>query len=107
MYQNHYIISIISITDVNECQEKNGGCSHQCVNIEGSYECACPAGYKTQADQKTCEGNFVYDVSIILCVFKLELYTAGIKHTSSPENRSNRSRNVVVIEFNVPLATRS
>ena len=48
--------SVFITADINECQEKNGGCSHRCVNLEGSYECACPPGYKTQADQKTCEG---------------------------------------------------
>ena len=44
------------LSDINECQKNNGGCSDQCVNTEGSYECVCPSGYKVQADQKTCEG---------------------------------------------------
>ncbi|XP_033160083.1 uncharacterized protein LOC117140967 isoform X1 [Drosophila mauritiana] len=40
--------------DIDECQNKNGGCSHRCSNTEGSFKCSCPPGYKLDSDQKTC-----------------------------------------------------
>ncbi|XP_043647692.1 uncharacterized protein LOC122616340 isoform X2 [Drosophila teissieri] len=41
--------------DIDECQTKNGGCSHRCSNSEGSFKCSCPPGYELDADQKTCQ----------------------------------------------------
>ncbi|EDV50450.2 uncharacterized protein Dere_GG14439, isoform C [Drosophila erecta] len=41
--------------DIDECQQKNGGCSHRCSNSEGSFKCSCPPGYKLDSDQKTCQ----------------------------------------------------
>ncbi|XP_033166552.1 low-density lipoprotein receptor isoform X2 [Drosophila mauritiana] len=39
---------------INECSSKNGGCMHQCVNLEVGYRCECQDGYKLAADQHTC-----------------------------------------------------
>ena len=44
--------------DINECDSSNGGCSHRCVNTDGSFECVCPKGFKVQPDHLTCEGMF-------------------------------------------------
>ncbi|XP_017844210.1 multiple epidermal growth factor-like domains protein 6 [Drosophila busckii] len=41
--------------DIDECQLNNGGCSHLCVNAEGSFKCSCPAGYELAANAKDCE----------------------------------------------------
>lgn len=48
--------------DVNECElyGQEGRprlCMHACVNTPGSYRCACPSGYRTLADGKSCEGE--------------------------------------------------
>nr|XP_040034707.1 fibulin-7 [Gasterosteus aculeatus aculeatus] len=47
-------------TDVNECEVyrlDRGGklCAHECVNVPGSYHCACPSGYKLLPDGRSCE----------------------------------------------------
>jgi len=43
--------------DVDECAGADrGGCSHECVNAQGSYECVCPPGYRVADDLRTCQG---------------------------------------------------
>jgi len=43
--------------DVDECSTLDrGGCSHDCVNNEGSYECVCPSGFNVSDNLKTCIG---------------------------------------------------
>ena len=42
------------ITDINECLNNNGLCSHNCTNIVGSYYCECPDGYLLQPNQHDC-----------------------------------------------------
>ncbi|XP_017159479.1 latent-transforming growth factor beta-binding protein 2 isoform X2 [Poecilia reticulata] len=32
--------------DINECNQKNGGCSHLCLNRSGGYKCSCPASHR-------------------------------------------------------------
>ena len=34
----------------------NGGCDHECDNIEGSYRCRCRSGYQLE-DGYYCQGN--------------------------------------------------
>lgn len=31
--------------DIDECAVNNGGCSQNCVNMDGSYMCECSEGY--------------------------------------------------------------
>ena len=58
--------------DINECEENNGNCQHQCVNIHGSFHCECNPGFQLTVDGVSCEGmfNFVSRMSesvIIQC----------------------------------------
>lgn len=46
-------------TDEDECAVNNGGCSHKCLNTEGSYECVCPKGFKVQYNQRVCVGECI------------------------------------------------
>ena len=50
-------IDIDIITDINECLDHNGTCSHDCINTEGSYYCECFAGYILQPNKYDCEGK--------------------------------------------------
>ena len=40
---------------MDECALNNGGCSHKCVNVVSSFQCACPDGYSLMDDWKTCQ----------------------------------------------------
>ena len=50
MYYTH-------ISDIDECEDKNGGCDMFCVNSPGSYTCGCAMGYTLMPDGKTCKGK--------------------------------------------------
>ena len=43
--------------DVNECNNKNGGCAHTCTNTVGSYHCQCKIGYALAENKHGCKGN--------------------------------------------------
>ncbi|KAH8402834.1 hypothetical protein KR222_002263 [Zaprionus bogoriensis] len=40
--------------DIDECSMSNGNCSHFCINLPGSFECACPLGFSLEADGCNC-----------------------------------------------------
>ena len=47
----HYIL------DVNECLNNNGGCAHNCTNLNSTYLCSCVnSGYTLSANGKSCIG---------------------------------------------------
>lgn len=41
--------------DIDECSISNGNCSHFCMNLPGSYRCACPLGYILDVDGRNCQ----------------------------------------------------
>ena len=41
--------------DIDECEDKNGGCPHECVNTQGSYLCHCRDGFVTQRNGTVCK----------------------------------------------------
>jgi len=43
-----------SCLDIDECSNNNGGCSHHCYNIPGSFYCGCPEGTTMAANNMTC-----------------------------------------------------
>ena len=45
-----------SILDLDECATLNGGCNHDCINLVGSYVCACINGYMLGEDSRSCQG---------------------------------------------------
>jgi len=44
-----------AVADIDECRDSHGGCEHECVNSQGSYQCVCHEGYALRADRRTCE----------------------------------------------------
>jgi len=45
--------------DIDECQVRNGGCTHQCTNLDGLYKCKCPTNMTLNANGFTCEGLYL------------------------------------------------
>ena len=43
--------------DVDECEEGLHPCTQDCVNILGSFMCACSEGFALDQDGITCKGN--------------------------------------------------
>lgn len=41
--------------DLDECNIKNGGCQHKCINTPGSYHCGCNEGYVLHINKKDCK----------------------------------------------------
>ena len=44
------------LLDHDECDGASHGCQQKCVNVHGSYSCACLNGYELNNDNKTCSG---------------------------------------------------
>ncbi|XP_071421021.1 hemicentin-1 [Pithys albifrons albifrons] len=40
--------------DIDECEGRDT-CQHECRNSPGSYQCACPSGYRLLPNGKTCQ----------------------------------------------------
>lgn len=64
-------------TDIDECQINNGGCSHTCQNLPGSYKCTCPVGFDLMRDRKTCQDIDECQVNPNICKFGICKNTIG------------------------------
>lgn len=42
------------LSDLNECTAGTDGCSQNCVNVDGGFNCECEFGYTLGDDRKTC-----------------------------------------------------
>ena len=45
------------MADINEC-DIAGTCQHNCTNLDGSFLCSCPSGYRLNPNKRTCDGQF-------------------------------------------------
>ena len=67
---------LIYYTDINECLTDNGGCEHNCINLEGinsttglGYQCGCDNGYQLAPNYHNCNGMYcAYLCVIIKCL---------------------------------------
>jgi len=50
------------MTDINECDQNNGGCQQVCTNTRGSYMCSCHIGFGQDfQDKRRCDGTvYIY-----------------------------------------------
>ena len=63
------LLTFLIITDINECLNNNGRCSHTCNNTVGSYHCKCPTGYVLQSNNHNCAGTVsTFNCSCTLCM---------------------------------------
>ena len=47
-----------SPADIDECKfDVNNNCTMKCENLISTYNCSCPAGFKLNSDQRTCDGE--------------------------------------------------
>lgn len=86
-------------SDIDECQENNGGCDHFCRNTVGSFECSCQKGHKLLTDERSCQGQWLtaVDHTGSLCVI-----SPAIRLRVSPI-RPEHTQRQWAFEFGVPL----
>ena len=69
--------------DVDECaSEDKFGCSHLCVNTQGSAHCDCPSGWNLNDDHKTCRGikSIVDQLPVSTFVNRKEMAAANFRY---------------------------
>lgn len=61
MNQFHIILLAPCRPDINECSQSIGNlCTYKCVNVPGSYQCACPEyGYTMSPNGRSCRGEWL------------------------------------------------
>ena len=55
----------IYFLDIDECASENGGCQEKCINVPGSYVCACRTGFEFGSDE-VCTGTIFRSKILIL-----------------------------------------
>lgn len=48
----------LSLSDVDECQNRGVCLNGHCENLAGSYRCLCNEGFLPEADSKGCRGQW-------------------------------------------------
>lgn len=49
------------LSDINECNDNNGGCEDRCINTAGSYFCECTnPGLTLGPNRRDCDGRVEY-----------------------------------------------
>ena len=57
IFEYYYFFIKIPV-DIDECENNNGGCHHNCMNTVGSFYCTCYYGHTLDADGMTCLGIY-------------------------------------------------
>ena len=59
-----YLLRVFILADMNECSVNNGGCEHDCDDLDGSYRCSCRTGFLLGNDAHSCYGEWIKFASI-------------------------------------------
>ena len=43
---------------IRSCRDKNGGCEHECKDVDQTFRCSCRHGFGLAADNKHCDGQY-------------------------------------------------
>ena len=107
----YYFLKLFTIflclhTDINECEDDNGGCSHQCINSKGSYECACWPGHNLLEDKKMCSGKCIISIKrvylLVTTGFHLERFSSSSRRMLRDRCREDKQSLIYhVSSFNV------
>jgi len=53
-------MELVVAADIDECSQQEDRvsrlCHGLCRNVEGSFVCSCPVGYRMAPDDRTCQG---------------------------------------------------
>ena len=53
---------------MDECQNSTNNCDQHCININGSYKCACDSGFTLSEDGYSCLGKFLHGLMYVCFV---------------------------------------
>jgi len=67
----------VQISDINECELGYNECTQRCINLGGSYKCACEHDYQLGTDGKSC-----YRTSYMTYVITFVTSRRGFRLTS-------------------------
>lgn len=59
--------------DIDECKLYGSPCSHECINVPGSFKCSCPDGFLLLNNGR-CKGNELIYLINVLFVTKKKIY---------------------------------
>ena len=54
------------LLDDNECTNGKEECEEICINTPGSYQCNCTEGKELNADKKSCDSKYSWQVQQVL-----------------------------------------
>lgn len=81
----------LCVLDVDECKGAHG-CSHQCMNSAGSYQCVCADGFRLAQDRRSC---------LSLCALPLPPHPTVASQSEVDNHLStNNNRGEKLISFN-------
>ena len=77
------LLTACAHVDVDECARGAHNCSHDCLNIEGSYLCRCRAGYELDEDFITCIGTVLYTTAKCTLSYNVSRVTFNLREVHS------------------------